>query len=402
LRRFIVSLALGALALVPICTQADVTTSISAGPANAPAILVACGSSGLMTVDLFNRYNRTLAHVKVHIMMYDDASRFLGQTDIPVEGIGLPPGQTSHTSTGYMEIGGSRWVCKLTYAEFSGPVEWWSGRPWHGKVYYSSPGERASSNGGGAMRTASDVLVGKTVWTTSLASETYVHIRFAVRPQRTTTIRASDFQATFRLAGGGTVTEQGMDAPAPLVVKNNAVAAYFGAQQGSHRAVDPREDLGGLGAIVLPKGQSFTYVVSFRITGELDAHHPVISAGIPSNALLASSGSVAHASRTVRPSSALSASDLAWFRRAAAAKRYGYAIVAARGPYAIMNGWFEAGGTAYCYRRSGAIWQQIGTYNDADGKPRSLSYEQRGCGLPASVFGPLAAAADGRGGVQLI
>ncbi len=272
--------------------SAQVRSVISQGPADAPAVLQACHIRpgwGNSTVDLFDRFNRTLAHATLHFVFYDDAGRYLSQQDVTLVNLKISPGQVGHVVDSSLPSSQSgSTLCKLTYAEFVGPVEWRLGSPWHGRVYYTSP--NLGPGGGGSYdnspHSSATQQSGSTqvlaVWPTVIGNDVYLHVRYRFLVRNDVTIRADEFRASFNLANGGILNVNGQDQAAPLVPRGGeGVFAALGEATDNVPSVDSSEDLGALGSLMLPAGRPVTVVVTFHPTQPLSTTRPLQTVYLP-------------------------------------------------------------------------------------------------------------------------
>ncbi len=270
------------LMLGPVAVRADnadVPTSIVAVP-NSPITLTSCRAhpagfgSWDGTFNVLNRTKHAMLSFRVRYRAFDSENVAIGQgTSDVAPSESLASGDTgtysSETFFGVSEprSSGLHLNCRVEAATFTGKRSWTFGHRWPEKLL---PLGRASAFSPlpplSRRSMPAPPRLGITVvnaWNDAVNGALFVHDSITVHGGASdATLRASDFRLTMSLANGSRRTYAGLAQPAPTFQKLNPL----GPDMTSAYEVDPREDLGAMGSILVPAHGVVRTTVTFDVT----------------------------------------------------------------------------------------------------------------------------------------
>lgn len=253
---------------------------------NAPVALTTCrfyqGDYVLMAANnAVNRTNTFLSSYVIRWNVYDHAGTMIGQTDQFFSfDSDLAPGDATHADMqpGDMHLSEpvssiGRATCRLQSAKFEGGKSWVYGRAWGGKL---SPIPQAQTNRGDVDATVSRTgamarlqqtkpQVGLTIsnaWNDTLQGSLFVHAALDIRGGDTdATLTPNMLALTMQLANGARKSYGAMTQAAPTYQKINPL----GSTTTTAYEVDPKDDLGSIGSVIVPAHATVHVVATFFV-----------------------------------------------------------------------------------------------------------------------------------------
>jgi len=273
-------LTIAAFAVTCSTSFADQHVSVVA-VSNAPIEVTNCNSGGEQRyTNVFNRTSDTLKSFTETWTAFASSGKKLGLAeDIEYD---IHPPLASGDSGAYVQevpdaafTSGSsspiaRYSCVISEATFTNGSHWASGKSWHGQLL---PLASAGSGESGASRSAgSGSSSGRLKFTVVKAWNDFSPGQYVVHDalmisggNSPVTISADEFVLSVTLANGGVQQYTGLTKAAPTFNRFN----YITKQPVEAPEVDPREDLGALGSLIVPPHGTVMITVSFILAAPL-------------------------------------------------------------------------------------------------------------------------------------
>jgi hypothetical protein len=267
------ALSLGAMLLSSGPASANPAVSAVA-VSNAPIQVTKCSSDGNRRyTNVFNRTSESLKSFTERWIAYASGGKKVGAEDLEFDIDSLASGDsggydqnvpTAAFTTGSGTV--ARFTCTIVAADFGDGTHWSSGKTWHGDLLplvaaTNGRGTGSSNESNGRLKFA----VIKS-WNDFSPGQYVVHdtlmITGAAGP---TTISADRFVLNVTLANGGMQQFVGLTKAAPTYSKFN----YFTKTNADVGEVNPSEDLGALGSLIVPPHGTVIVTVSFIISAPL-------------------------------------------------------------------------------------------------------------------------------------
>ncbi len=286
---------------LPTCVLASSVDAVS--NAGDPVAVTSCSfSEHAAHLVVSNRTRHDLLSVIFHFVDYDGDAKQIGGLEVghaptPV----LLGGQSARYDVPMDEIplfAGSpnqivRQVCEIESAILSGNHIWASGLPWAEPLVDAAPPSesvelssatmpaqpaRAQTQPVDKQSSEDPNMTVLTSWTTPGQNIAYLHVRVNMHPVNSVMTHASDFRLVTTSQTGGPETEYGLNQPAPIYQRVNAVGGFLAALNKQTAptptpvvAVSPSEDLGAQRQLQVFGGDPVTYVVTFMVRPDTDA-----------------------------------------------------------------------------------------------------------------------------------
>ena len=254
---------------------------------NAPFVLTQCESAlGMLYLASDNATNRTdtfLSSYTVRWSIYDHAGNLIGQSDIEnTFDSDLAPGDDTHSKRGALSwtgpssaIGSA--TCRLQAAKFEGNKTWVYGRQWRGKLSpapqqsYQDSGATVSGLGSTARVPSSHPQVKLAVsnaWNDMLQGALFVHTALDIQGGSTdATLTPNMLMLTMQLSNGARKSYGAMTQAAPTYQKLNPL----GQTTQTAYEVDPKDDLGAIGSIIVPAHGTVHVIATFMVGSDVVA-----------------------------------------------------------------------------------------------------------------------------------
>jgi len=275
----VLACAFASLALTTVAgADTSYPTRIVAVP-NAPVTLTHCESAmGFYLRAIDNATNRTdafLSSYTVRWTVYDHTGTVVGQADlVNTFESDLAPGDETHSKgdsvywTGPASAIGSV-TCRLQAAKFEGNRSWTYGRTWPGKLapiqQQSSAGATVSGLGSTANVPSSHPQVKLAVsnaWNDTVQGALFVHCALDIQGGNAdATLSPNMLVLTMQLANGAKKSYGAMTQAAPTYQKINPL----GQTTQTAYEVDPKDDLGAIGSIIVPAHGTVHVIATFFV-----------------------------------------------------------------------------------------------------------------------------------------
>jgi hypothetical protein len=271
--------------IAPAVADDEILTANPTGVATSPLGLSRCRiarGGGFWhggTYDVVNRTPHQLLTASVTLRFYDSDNALIGQatSELPIS-TPVVSGDTGAYQSGFgvqMSEPASAVVridCRPASATFSGNKRWAFGQTWPEKLLpmpsaTSAQPESADHNPAPVAVVAPKsqrlpFVIAKTWNDIVNGNQIVVHAALVIQGGTSdTTIHASDFTLTMRLASGAKKTFDGLARQAPTFQRLNPL----GSQLANVNEVDPKSDLGGLGSLIVPANGTVNTTVSFYV-----------------------------------------------------------------------------------------------------------------------------------------
>ena len=275
--------AFASLAFTTTIAGADTSypTRIVAVP-NAPVTLTHCESAmGFYLRAIDNATNRTdafLSSYTVRWTVYDHTGTVVGQSDlVNTFDTDLAPGDETHSKGDAVNWSGpssavASVTCRLQAAKFEGGKTWTYGRTWPGKLApiqqmqsYQDGGSTVSGLGSTANVPASHPQVKLAVsnaWNDMVQGALFVHAALDIQGGSTdANLTPNMLMLTMQLSNGAKKSYGAMTQAAPTYQKLNPL----GQTTQTAYEVDPKDDLGAIGSIIVPAHGTVHVIATFFV-----------------------------------------------------------------------------------------------------------------------------------------
>lgn len=268
---------------------------------NSPIVITACklgrnGGAVAGPVVIGNRTKHSLVQVQIVYAFYDNENtRMYQETSQMSFREPVLSGETYSAQQGDIYFRGpsqllTRVTCRVQSADFSANKHWQYGQRWNEKIVpivteetaslQSDVDEHASSSVASANSRGSSQKVGKAVsppvtitstngWNDTVDGNLLVHVALDVQGGTTdSTITPANLLLTMALANGGKKQYAALPVSAPTFQKMNPL----GNTTTTAYEVDPKEDLGRLGSVIVPAHGSVKIVATFLVGSDVVAN----------------------------------------------------------------------------------------------------------------------------------
>jgi len=271
-------------------TQNGWPTRIEPSP-NAPVVLTRCTSYPLQAMmgsgspigvsDAVNRSNKFLISYTIRWTLYDHEGSVMGQSTFvysPKES--LAPGdalraQNVQLAGAFSNIQTTEPLsalgsvsCRLQAATFEGNREWAYGKPWNGKLSPLPRPELAANGGGDGAPTQTNGAPPRfglnvtNAWNDMVQGSLVVHCAIDIQGGSSdATLTPQMLVLTMQLANGAKKTYGAMTQAAPTYQKLNPL----GQTTQTAYEVDPKNDLGAIGSIIVPAHGAVHIIATFLV-----------------------------------------------------------------------------------------------------------------------------------------
>ena len=239
--------------------------------------------------NVINRSGLFLQSFTVRWTAFDHSGNPMGQKDVPNSfDSDLAPGDTAIKGDIFNDFftepasSLSSWRCRMQSAKFEGGKSWTFGHaPWNGRL---SPLPKAESfaprfgdgdaavapvNRAQGIAPAAVSFSVANAWNDNTNIGTIVHVTIDVKgAAKEFSLRPGDVSLKLALANGAKKAYMAMTQAAPSYQKINALTN----QMVTTAEVDPKNDLGGLGSILIPSNSSVRVTASFMVGSDVLAN----------------------------------------------------------------------------------------------------------------------------------
>lgn len=282
---FSAALIVAGLSITPAVADDEILTANPIGIATSPLGLSRCrvarggGFWHGATYQIVNRTPHQLLTASVTLRFYDSDNALIGQasSDLPIS-TPVVSGDTGAYQAGFgvqMSEPASavtRIDCRPASATFSGNKRWAFGQTWPEKLSpmpstAAAQPQSADNNPAPVAVVAPKAprlpfVITKTWNDVVNGNQIVVHAAVVIQGGTSdTTIHASDFSLSMRLANGAKKNYDGLARATPTFQRLNPL----GNQLANVSEVDPKSDLGGLGSLIVPANGTVNTTVSFYV-----------------------------------------------------------------------------------------------------------------------------------------